>query len=368
MRRFLLIPAVLMCAGYASFHLLDAWCRNAGYLSLVRGNVAAASDWFGRSTESSLGTSLGRARTSVLTRRFDAAEWLLRSVPYRPDMMMPAWLLSVASKFLESGDAVEARRTLDLVPCATESELCYRLGLLYERAGAEEEARKAFVAGAEHDRSGMMAKGWYYLARSRYLAGEWDRVIDLLTPRLSGAPGSDLDVDPWREGYLFLAGSLEHVGQRTEAQSTYRELVARDPASRDWVMHFAQLRLGYEDLERGNWLPALGRFVIAYESAAASRGLPREYEERAWQGMADLAGVIAAQGRIPESLTFVQQSVLVDPMNPGWRVLMGVLFEITCEIDGAREAYAGAQELVPESAYLRGRLVHLDQKQRECSQ
>lgn len=368
MRKYLVIPFVLLYVGLASNHLLDAWYRNVGYLSLARGNVSAASDWFVRSTEPSQETTLGEVRTSVLARRFDAAERLLGSTSYQTDTMTPAWLLSMASKFLESGDAVGARRTLDLVMCATESQLCYRLGLLYERIGAEVQAQKAFVAGAQHDSSGMLAKGWYYLARSEYQAGEWEQVIDLLAPRLNGAPDSDLDVDPWRESYLLLAGSLEKVGQRTKAENTYRELVELNPASRDWVIHFAQFYLGYSDLERGNWLSATNRFVIVYESAANSRGLPKDYEERAWQGLADLAGVIAAQNQTQEALALVQQSVLVDPMNPGWHVLLGVLFEMTCETGKAKEAYTRALELEPESAYLRGHLAHLGQRQTQCSE
>jgi len=199
------ILLILMCVELALYNLLDAGYRNAGSLSLARGNVSAASDWFCRSTEPSLETRLGQVRTSILVKDFDMMEQLLPSAPHRADTMMPIWLLDTASGLLEAGDTHSALRRVNLVVISGQVnfQLLYNLGLLYERAGAREQARKAFVAGAQHDSSGILAEGWYYLARLQYIAQEWQATIDTLGPTLANVPDSALNVPRLGEKHCY---------------------------------------------------------------------------------------------------------------------------------------------------------------------
>jgi tetratricopeptide (TPR) repeat protein len=358
---------ILVCIGLASSRLLDAWYHNVGYLFLMHSNLSAAFDWFSRSTEPSLGTRLGQVRTSVLAKNFDSAGQLLNSASYRPDMMMSLWLLNTASKFLDSGDAESAIRTLDLMTTSdtTNSILWYRLGVLYENAGAHEKARQAFTIGASHDPAGKLAMGWYYVARSFYKeAGEWQKVIDLLSPIYASVPDKDLVVWYWRESFLFLAGSQEKLGRLSEAEQTYRHLVAIDPTARDGVMHFCQRYLGYLELSRDNWLAAQHDFVVDFDSAVFVH--QEAYEQRGWQDLSNLTDWIVSHGKSSDAISIAEQSILNDPMSPGWLVYLGNLNIASCEPDKAREAFYKALVLVPDSLSIPAHLEELSNGIQQC--
>jgi len=359
---------LLVFVGLVSPHLLQARYRNMGYLALVHQQFSTASYWLNKYTPvRSPGTQLGQIEISVLTKDFDGAEQSLLSTFQSVDTLMPTWLLDTASDFLEAGDTESTLKTLDLVALSggMNARLWYRLGLLYERIGANEPARQAFRAGVLKDSAGLLAKGWYYLARSQYRAGEWSAVVNLLTPILNASPDDALNVEGWREAFLFLAGSQEKLGQITEAEQTSRRLIALDPGVRDWVMHFSALNLGRFELARGAWQEALGQYVIAYDAAIRVSGQDEAaYEERAWQNLAHLAEFVNRLGKTNEAVDVVQVAVTATPKSPGWHVFAGQLYELEQNTGQALRAYLAARELAGNAPSLTKRIDLLTEPRR----
>ena len=353
--------------------LAGEMANNLGYIALVADDALAAHRWFDISLNwtSDLPARRGRLRSELLLDHFDIAGGLFSEICSPNDAVLPLWLLRKAEQALELGDSARAVDTLDvLTRCdqIQQPELWYQVGEVYEGAGAGDRAEYAYRAGIARDPAGHLAKGWYYLGRLYYLKEDWQGTVNIIAPVVSTASDSVLIEPKWRESLLILANSLRSLGRPEEADQVYWRLIGLDPDARDWIMHFALIAAGGVEVGRTEFGAAAVHFVGAYDITV---GLPEDYrdayEERAWQVLSMLVNQVVKSQRLDELTRQTQRLVDEFPESPGWRVLLGLLYEKGYRrMDEACAAYAAARSLAPQSFYLSLQLERVRSKVMDC--
>lgn len=367
MRQVLFI-ALFLTVLSVSPHLMGAAAINYGHMVLSKGEYIHAEGLFNRvcGYECPLQVQRGQMRAYVAMGDFSDAQSLAKQMDLGSDPVISAWLISTAERLVRSGNRQQAVRVLDLLSQHSHigaAEVWYRIGEAYERAGATKHAQESYLAGIQHELDGTVAEGSLRLGGLYFRQRDWQAVVDTLAPILESVPSRKLSrqsCPTCREGLFWLIQSLQKLHRKEEAEMVARRLVALEPASHDWEMHFARIVLGECQLARGEYESASTHYVLAYDIAIEVPDNSREsYEERAWSHLSSHVDAIVVQGMANQIKALAQEQAQQYPSSAGWRVLLGLLYEKLDDPSKAFAVYAEALILAPSSVYLPDALTRL---------
>ena len=335
---------------------------NIGFLHLLKGEEQLAEQaWTGAHVYAPgyRPAQEGLIRVYVTRSDFGSAQPLLGQMRQGPGIGLSAWLNMTAQRFLTTGNIQQAVAILDSLAGRqppNDPRLWYKMGNLYRKTQAYDQARICYLKGIQQDPMEDLAEGWFYLAQSASYLNDWQQVVDTLSVRLSGQPDLPPGLWPWphwQEAFWLWGYGLKQLGRYPEAESIAWRAYRQDPENRTLLLQLILMDLGDEELQRDTSDLARKHFLRSYEIALTIEvGSRRDYEQFALERFLNYATWVKQEGSVSTAKLWVEDEITHYSDQPNRYVLLGALYEVECEKTSAVRAYQEAFRLAPHSLYL----------------
>jgi tetratricopeptide (TPR) repeat protein len=332
--------------------------RNLAYLRLLHGDAGGGA---------SSGDDLFVLRGSLQRGDWMTAErMLLRTA--RPDRLAPLLVLHEADRRVKARDLEGGRAALALVSAQAgrDPALWYRVGEIYERAGAAGDAVAAHARGSASDPAAPWTYGRYRMAMIHQHEKNWQGVLDLLAPLMTAPDDviarnvdtSQIGGTVWQEAFVALGEAYRQLGRAAEAEASYDRVARIAAPRRDWTLNRALVFLAAAKRARGDYPSALEAARRALDVATEFDASYRQKFELDTAAEADrLIDQARREKRLDALNAPLEEMVRRTPESPGAWYLHGLASEASCDVAKARADYGRAAALVRPGtgAFLAGR-------------
>lgn len=352
--RWPVVVSVVLLASLTVLHVPAAARRNWAYRQLVRGARVSAPD-----TDSPADDRLA-LRVALAQSDWTSVASVVRAESGR-DRLVALLVINDAGARVARGDREGARAALQALSGATltDADVWYRIGAIYERFDAHDEALRAYDAGTRLDDAAPWAEGVSRAALVDQRRGAWSSVVDRLAPLLARASDADFArpvqlLEPngawWQGTFLSLGDAYAHLGRPAEAEAVYERLSRLSAPRRDWTWNRTLDYLARARVARGAFAEALDPFVESLDTAAVLDAADRRRFELDTAG--DILRAVAQADeaqRLPDVAQAADARAARGDSAAAW-FIRGVVNERRCAWAAAREDFARAAQLTPTGA------------------